>query len=248
MKKTTLGTAILAASVTASANAESSQDLQFGLGVGAAFSESIYTGVDDDSEAIPVIDLQYGSFFVKGLEAGYTLQKNERYRLAVSVSGDTLNGERDDSAALADMGDVDSAVNLKLSGKVNTDFGQLGLGIAQDISDEHDGTELTFSWGQSLRFDSLALMPTVYASWMSDELINHYYGVSFAQSLTDRAQYEGDDGWRYGVKLAATYPLTKSWSINGGVKAEWYGDEVTNSSIVEEDSALSGFIGVKYQF
>ncbi|WP_370280439.1 MipA/OmpV family protein [Pontibacterium sp.] len=248
MKKTTLGTALLAATVTASANAESTRDLQFGLGVGAAFSESIYTGVDDHNDAIPLIDLQYGNFFVKGLEAGYTLRENDRYSLVVSVAGDSLNGERDDSSALADMGDVDSGVNLKLSGKLNTDYGRLGLAIAQDISDEHDGTELTFSWGQPLHFNNLAVMPTVYASWMSDDLVNHYYGVSATQALPDRAQYEGEDGWRYGVKLAATYPLTKSWSVNGGVKAEWYGDEVTNSSIVEEDSALSGFVGVKYQF
>jgi len=248
MKKTTLGTALLAATVTTTTNAESSHDLQFGLGAGAAFSESIYTGVDDDSKAIPLIDLQYGNFFLKGLEAGYTLQNNERYTLAVSVAGDTLNGERDDSSTLADMGDVDSGVNLKISGKINTGFGQIGLAIAQDISDEHDGTELTVSWGHPLRFDSLAVMPTVYATWMSDELVNHYYGVSTPQALPDRAEYNGDDAWRYGVKLAATYPLTKSWSVNGGVKAEWYGDEVTNSSIVEEDSALSGFVGVKYQF
>lgn len=241
-------TALLAATVTTSANAESTHDLQLGLGVGAAFIESIYTGADDESAVIPIIDVQYGNFIVKGLEAGYALQQNKRYTLTVSLAGDTLNGERDDSAVLSDLGDVDSGVNLKLAGKLNTDVGQLGLAITQDIGDERNGSELTFSWGQPLRFNSLAVMPTVYATWMSDELVNHYYGVSAAQALPGRAQYEGDDGWRYGVKLAATYPLTKSWSVNGGVKAEWYGDEVTNSSIVEEDSALSGFVGVKYQF
>ncbi|WP_169828931.1 MipA/OmpV family protein [Marinobacterium jannaschii] len=34
----------------------------------------------------------------------------------------------------------------------------------------------------------------------------------------------------------------------GGVTAEWYGDEVTNSPIVEDDNALSAFMGVSYRF
>lgn len=250
MKINTLSASALATSlsvVTFPALADSSE-LEIGLGLGVGFGQSIYKGIDSQTDALPLIELSYGNFFFEGMEAGYLIAEEEDYSLAISVAGDELDGERTESNALKDMGDVDSGINLKLSGEIFTDFGLLGASIAQDVSNEHEGTELSLNWSVPLEFDQTLLMTSVYATWMSDDLVNHYYGVSAKQSNAGRPQYTADAGWRYGVEVMAEYPLSQQWTLMGGVGAEWYGDEVTNSPIVDEDGAISGFMGVTYRF
>ncbi|MCO4757816.1 MAG: MipA/OmpV family protein [Oceanospirillaceae bacterium] len=250
MKMNTLNASALATSlsiVTLPVFAES-DELEIGLGLGAGFDQSIYQGIDSQTDVLPMLELSYGNFFFGGLEAGYLLAEEEHYSLSISVAGDELDGERTDSNVLKDMGDVDSGINLKLSGELFTEYGLLGASIAQDVSNEHEGTELSLNWAVPLEFDQTLLMPSVYATWMSDDLVNHYYGVSAKHAKAGRPQYNADAGWRYGVDIMAEYPLSQQWTLMGGVGAEWYGDEITNSPIVDEDSAISGFMGVTYHF
>lgn len=245
--RTSLGVSALALS-SISGNAQANDELHVGLGVGVGVSQSIYKGIDTETDALPMLNVEYGNFYLEGLEAGYDFLESDNYRVSIAVAGDSLNGERTDSNQLADMGDVDSGVNLKVSGEMFTDFGLLGASIAQDVSDEHEGTEVSLSLGLPLDFDRLELMPAVHATWMSDDLVNHYYGVTSKQARPGRSVYNADAGWRYGVELMAFYPLTQQWSVTGGVSAEWFGDEVKNSPIVDDDSAVSGFLGVQYHF
>ena len=250
MKMNTLSAGALATSLSvvilpAHAN---SDELEIGIGLGAGFGQSIYQGIDSQTDVLPMLELSYGNFFFEGLEAGYLLAEEDNYSLAISVAGDSLDGERTDSNALKDMGDVDSGINLKLSGEFFTEYGLLGASIAQDVSNEHEGTEFSLNWAVPLEFDQTLLMPSVYATWMSDDLVNHYYGVAANHAKAGRPQYNADAGWRYGVEIMVEYPLSQQWTLMGGVGAEWYGDEITNSPIVDEDSAISGFMGVTYHF
>lgn len=240
----TLATCLVSA---APAFAES-QALEVSLGLGVSATQSIYAGVDTQTDALPLFELQYGNFYLEGLEAGYQIINNDRYSLEIAIAGDELEGERTESASLRDMGDVDSGINLKLGGEYYTDFGLLGASLAQDISNEHDGTEISLNWAAPLELGNAMIMPGIFATWMSDDLVNHYYGVNTRQSRTGRPVYNADGGWRYGLEVFGEYPLADQWTLMGGITATWYDDEVSDSPIVEDDNTLSGFMGVKYRF
>lgn len=248
MQLKTISLAALATTVSGAVWAGSDNILEASLGIGIVGGQSIYQGIDHESEVIPLFGVSYGNFYLEGLEAGFVMTEAEDFNLSVAIAGDTLDGERTDSSLLKDMGDVDSGVNLKLSGELFTNFGLLGASVAQDMSNEHEGIELSLSWAVPLEFDKAMLMPSVYATWMSDDLVNHYYGVATNQVKAGRPLYDADSGWRYGIELMAEYPLSQQWALQGGVSAEWYGDEITNSPIVDEDRAIFGFLGVIYQF
>lgn len=230
--------------------AEDNKDNKFSIGLGAVTSQSIYVGTDDQTDFVPLINLEQGQFYVRGMEAGYRVIENRNFNLYTAIAGDTLTltGKRGDSSRLKDMGDVDSGVNLKLGGELYTGFGILGTSIAQDISDEHDGSELSFSLAIPVKAAGIPLRYTAYANWMSEDLVNHYFGVSESEAKPGRAAYNTDAGWRYGIQVMGEYPLTEQLSLTGGVTAEWYSDEVSNSSIVEDDRRLSAIAGLTYTF
>nr|WP_243432069.1 MipA/OmpV family protein [Aliamphritea spongicola] len=228
--------------------AESEPELNISLGLGTGYSESIYKGIDDDTAALPLFDIEYGNFYISGLEAGYTYYETETLSLYAAIAADDLDGERTDSRQLRDLGDVDSGTNLVLGAEMMTEVGMLSASIAQDVADEHKGTQVNLEWGVPVEFGDLTVLPAVSASWVSDKLVNHYYGVSASEARVGRAAYDGDSAWIYGVGVAAEYALNQEWTIIGAVNYEHYSDEITDSSIVSEDSAVSAMMGVRYQF
>ena len=245
-----LGTVSLLAGIwaTTAVAAEGEPELNISLGLGAGYSESIYKGIDDDTAALPLFDIEYGNFYVSGLEAGYTFYETETLSLYAAIAADDLDGERTDSRQLRDLGDVDSGTNLVLGAEMMTEVGLLSASVAQDVADEHKGTQVDLGWGIPVEFGDLTVFPAVSASWVSDKLVNHYYGVSASQARAGRAAYDGDSAWIYGVGVSAEYALNQQWTVIGAVNYERYSDGITDSSIVSKDSAASAMMGVRYQF
>ena len=248
IKATTLVVSLASVSMPVIAE-ENHSELEINLGLGIGTSQSIYKGINDQTDVMPLLSLRYDRFYLDGFEAGYLIAEEDDYSLSIAISGDSLDGERTDGdSQLAGMGDVDSGINLKLEGETFTQFGLLSASIAQDISNEHDGTEVSFGWGMPVELSGVEVIPSVYASWMSGDLTNHYFGVSTNKATANRSAYTAGDAWRYGVEVMAHYPLTPEWNLMGGVGIEWYSDEITDSSIVDEDRSIGGFIGVSYSF
>ncbi len=228
--------------------AEQAPELNISLGLGMGYSESIYKGIDDDTAALPLFDIEYGNFYVSGLEAGYTFYETDTLSLYAAIAADDLDGERTDSRELRDLGDVDGGTNLVLGAEMFTGAGLLSVAVAQDVADEHKGTQVDFGWGVPVEFGDLTIVPAVSVSWVSDKLVNHYYGVSASQARAGRAAYDGDSAWIYGVGVSAEYAFNQSWTVIGAVDYQRYSDEITDSSIVSEDSAVAAMMGVRYQF
>lgn len=230
---------------TTAVAAEGEPELNISLGLGAGYSESIYKGIDDDSAALPLFDIEYGNFYISGFEAGYTYYETDTLSLYAAIAADDLDGERTDSRQLRD---VDSGTNLVLGAEMITEVGMLSVSVAQDVADEHKGTQVNLGWGVPVEFGDLTVFPAVSASWVSDKLVNHYYGVSASQARAGRAAYDGDSAWIYGVGVSAEYALNQDWTIIGAVDYERYSDEITDSSIVSEDAIVSAMMGIRYQF
>lgn len=235
-------------SATQAMAAPDNQRYEWSLGLGVAGGSSIYQGVEDQAVLAPLFNITYGDFFLEGLTAGYSFINQERYTVSLLLNGDTLSGERTDGELLDDMGDVDLGINLGIEGEMFTPIGLLSARISQDIADEHDGVEVELAWGAPIETDNAFFLPSVYAIWMDEKLVNHYYGVPANKVTASRQRYEADAEWRYGVSLMVEYPLTQQWSVMGGVNAEWFGKEVTDSPIVEEDSTVNGMLAVQYYF
>ena len=241
---------LLTAAVSTAGSAVAEQpENYFALGIGVAAEQSIYSGVDNQSSAIPLFAAEYNGFFLNGMELGYQLVDDGDFGLAISIAGDELDGERTDGPLLKDMGDVDSGVNLKLSADMATDVGLFEFSVAQDVSSEHKGTAVTADWALPLEITPrLTVFPGVGVSWLSEDITNHYYGVTTAQARAGRAAYKADSSFIYRAGVDAEYLVNEQWIIRAGLEYQQFGDEISDSSIVEDDSSVGGFIGAMYRF
>jgi outer membrane scaffolding protein for murein synthesis (MipA/OmpV family) len=83
--------------------------------------------------------------------------------------------------------------------------------------------------------------------WQSDDYNDYYYGVRSRARHADRYTADSDVNYRLGVVAVYQQPHSH-WMFMGGLRYEFFGDEITDSTIVSEDEQLSALIGVAYTF
>ena len=84
MKKILLG--LLALTMSATLFAEN----KFGIGAGIGLSDSMYKGAEDKAYPMPLLDINYGDFYVKGVTVGYQFYQDDAF--AASLFLDPLAG------------------------------------------------------------------------------------------------------------------------------------------------------------
>lgn len=221
---------------TAQANDESS--LMLGLGIGSG--ESIYKGVKDETSVIPVFAYENGSFFVHGPELGYNFIESEELRVAAILRYRMEGFEAKDSTFLTGMAERKGALELGISASYETEYGDLSATFATDVSSEHKGHELKLGWENRIRLSSnWSVTPEASISYRSDDLNNYYFGVKESEATATRAAYKADSGVIYAVGVNADYMLDQQQMIRFGVSYQNFGSEISDSSIVEDDSSVS---------
>ena len=91
------------------------------------------------------------------------------------------------------------------------------------------------------------IKPSAAVVWQSDDYNDYYYGVR-SRAVNANA-YTADSDFNYRLGIVAAYQKPGSqWMFMGGLRYEFFGDEITDSTIVSEDEQLSALIGVAYTF
>lgn len=225
---------------------DNESEFSIGLGISAP-DHSIYLGGDNKVEPLPIIEYRSGRFFIDGPGIGYDFYRYQDITLYSSVSVD-LGGDRDGSDVLSDMADLDTAFSLNIGAEWETAFGDLEAEVSRDISNTHDGTEVSLGYSIPIPLEPVFLSVGVEASWLSSEVGDYYYGVDANQVRAGRPQYLVDDTWVYEFSIRGMLPLDENWSLMAGVSVETYDNEITDSPIVAEDQITNAFAAVSYEF
>lgn len=116
----------------------------------------------------------------------------------------------------------------------------------REVLDNHDGnlTELRFSYPRE--FDWGFVVPSVRAVHRSSAYVNHYFGVSEAESRPGRPAYQPGASTSYDARIRLGYTIGNRWLLSGTVGYERFGTEITGSPIVDEDGVWSANIGLAY--
>lgn len=238
----------LACSVSANQAAEQEESSTM-LGLLAISSNSIYVEGEDQTRAIPFFSGQWGNVYLEGASLGYILAKTERSVFSIAVELDSVFvDERDDSPALADMRELDSAFTASLNYEYESDFGELGLSFGADASGTHDGYKASISYGVPFMAGPVMITPSVSVQWVSEEINDFYYGVTAEDVKEGRPLYTPDAGINYSVGVSGFYFLAEQHSIMFFASYDRYDDEVFNSPIVDEQSATTLGLGYVYRF
>ncbi|AWF81420.1 hypothetical protein BTJ40_11645 [Microbulbifer sp. A4B17] len=221
----------------------------FSVGVGTFSVESIYVGGEEQNNVFPILSARYKRFYLQGFELGADLYRDNRLRVKLGVGGD-FAGDRDrgDSDELSDMEELDLAILANLSMDYKSPVGLWKVGIAQDVSNTHDGYSFSAGYSLPYRHQKWIIKPDLTVSWQSAGALDYYYGVDLDEVTQDRAAYEADADIITRLGLQVGYNVSPKLMLMGGVYQTWYGDEISNSPIVETDSSSRVSLMLSYRF
>lgn len=207
------------------------------IGLSSYVYESPYKSEEVENTWSPYIALQYENFFIRDIELGYQFLTTYDYGAAISLSGDELNKQQKNKNKT-----INEGLNLKGSFSVYRQSGIYTLTAMQDISGVHNGKESTLSWLYTLRGLGLTWYPNLYASWMDEALVQHYFSGNKEDSV------KANSGWRYGIGVTADYHPAQRWLVQTVIANEHYSTELAEESFGNEVNTWLLTVNMGYYF
>ena len=245
-----LKTSTLAALIAFGAQQGFAQQQQgVSLGFGGGYSNGLYIGDDGEFFALPLVRYDSAAFsigFPDGLRV--TISGNSEFTLSGVLAPRLSTIDMSDAAELDGL-DRETTFDIGLLARYDLTPGtSISFRAVTEISDEHGGSEVDLNIRQGLPLGGIPFFALAGARWQSDELSSYLYGVSATEATIDRAAYSAGDHITPYLGVGTSIPLTDQIRLNASVRAEFLPDEVTNSSIVDEDVSVSGIVGIAYTF
>ena len=223
------------------------------VGLGILYKDKPYKKYDssEKTSAVPLVLYEGEHFFARGSTIGWDFMDSDDLELA--VIGEFINDGYDsgDSKFLTGMSDRDPTFGL--GGHVIWKPDNLGLKLAAvtDMADNSDGTQVRGEVFYAHRTGNWLLKPYAAIVWQDEDFNDYYYGVRSKETLLSigRTRYSADSDFNYRFGAVAVYQQkTSPWMYIGGLRYDLLGDEIDDSSIVDDDTELTAVLGVAYAF
>jgi outer membrane protein len=244
-----VGTAalLLMQSVFADEHSVGKRERPLSIGLGVVYSDKPYRGYSSDEkyQPIPVVLYEGQHFFARGTTIGWDFLDSDVLELA--IIGRYLGDGYDESDSTAFRGNGDRNPSFGMGGQVTWKPNKLGFQFSavQDVIDNSDGAQIVGDLFYTHRTGPWMIKPSVAVVWQSEDYNDYYYGVRPA--AVNAAPYNADSDFNYRLGVFGVYQQANSnWSFMGRLGYEFLGDEITDSTIVNEDEQFSAMIGVAY--
>jgi len=221
------------------------------LGASLLYSQSPYKSGQDRYYPVPIINYEGDSFYIRSLQAGYYLWKDQQDQLSLTVLGSPQNYDPDD----ADDGDMKSLSkrHMTLMGGVayrhSADWGIVRTTLVGDMLDNSNGIIWDLTYLYRFEFGQFSLTPGIGALWSSANQNNYYYGISSAESRRSGLdRYDPDSSWSPYVELTAGWNISEHWNATLAGRYSRLGDEIKDSPMVDTSSQMLLWTGVSYTF
>lgn len=227
-----------------SALAQQQQPQGWSWGVGAVVQQLGYRGGDTEVTAFPLVSYEGEKLYWRGPEVGYRISDN------FTVTGNyRLDGyQEDDSEFLAGMEGREGTFELGAAFTFDVAGGQLTASGSADMLSEHEGYQLNLGYSRNYRALGGFISPFVQVSYLSDDLVDYYYGVDVTEATDFRAAYEGESTINFTVGASGTWILTESQTLITNLSYSRFGSEIEDSSIVEDSGALNLLVVWAHRF
>jgi len=220
------------------------------LGVGSYYQTQPYKGVDNLLLPTPVIFYDNSLFYVRWTRFGvYFLgDKNDDLSWGFSLTAQPrFYGY--DSGDIQGMNERKDSWEGGIAFSMQQDKSYLEVTLLTDLLRNHDSWLGKVEIGHDLKFGNFSFYPSIFASYLSDNFVNYYYGVT-QQEANSRGEnaYFATSGWQYGAQTYVKYPITDKLSTLLNIKADVLPSSATNSSIVKDKTIYSGLVSLIYSF
>lgn len=206
---------------------------------------------DSRTIVLPLVSLRYrDSFYWRFGQAGFNIWHSDDRRARLAVALKARRGyDPSDYPALAGMTQRKTSLEAGLSGNWLNHGTVFNYGIYGDIAGRSDGGSAQLSIAHPFRLaPRWFLTPAFGAEWLSDRVVDYYYGVTPAEATAGRPAYAGTATANLRVGLMLTHRLSREWSLFGGIGYTRLGTGISDSPIVIRDHIAALHMGAGWRF
>lgn len=222
------------------------------LGIGVESESSIYKTVDDETQAMPIINAELGNFYIQGGDIGYNIIDNENVTIGPVVS--LFEGYGFDQEYLGvgykGLETRDGGASYGLLAEFEMEPFAFEL---KPMSHSKEGNSIELSVEYEIRGRSFLLMPALFIEHLDKDYTDYYFGVSQAE-VNNRLNtgltrsYTASSATNIGIEIGAFYQLSPRWLLSGRVEYTKFDSSITDSPLVDEKSSTSIAAGISYRF
>lgn len=241
-------TLLLAAlAFSGAANAQSGDHVTLGVAAGVVPE---YQGSDDYRFfPIPVIDAQFGQFFIS-LRNGIGVNVIEFGPLTAGASVALVGGYRRRDVPVG-VRRISTTAGARLFANLTLDNLSVTVGATKAVAGGTRGVvaEVSLSYALPLS-DRMMVIPSVGASWANGQHLNRYFGIDAGEAMASGLPFfRAESGLKDVSGLAtASYRLDAHWSLGAtGGFTRLLGD-AADSPLNMRRWQPSGFMSVAYTF
>ena len=237
-----LALSLLASSVSASSDPFIDVLPVGGAGVGYVlrYERSTYRGAERGADQLPLYLYEGERAYLHGTSLGLKF-KQEDWRADVFLryrfEGFTRDRQPTSTLGLAPREpgfDAGASLRRRMS------WGTPYVEVLRDASHSSEGTELRAGyWANDWRRGPLTLRPQLVLAWRNAKLNDFYYGTS---------DYRAGAGLDLQGALYASYALTESWNLIGGLSATRRSSQISASPLAQGGLQSEAFFGFLYDF
>lgn len=200
---------------------------------------------------LPLVAVTYRNtvYWHFGQAGVYVLNSDDRRaRLGLAVKA-RRGYDPADYAALAGMGKRDTSIEAGVHGIWLTHGALISYGYFTDVSGTSHGDSAQLSLAHPFRVaPHWRVIPSIGAEWLSDKVVDYYYGVRPSEATVNRPAYTGTAcvNLRLGVMLH--HRVSRDWSLFGGVGVTRLGSGINDSPIVIHERITALHVGAAWHF
>lgn len=224
---------------------------EISVGLGGAWQSSPYKEHDDTLLPVPLIHFEGERFYVRGLNAGVHIWRNESHELSFGAAYSALSFDSGKTAdrRLKRLDDRHPTLNAYLQYIVKTDYGHAGMRILRDVLDNSDAFSAEVYYTYPFMLGPVYVRPGAGIRWDSEDQLDYYFGISSSEARKSGLdRYSPDGGISPFLSLEADWSFADNWSVMAAGSVLFLNKEIKDSPMVDDSQTFNVTIGLKYTF
>ena len=234
------------------------------LGLSLQHQTMIVDSLDEDDGEVSLAlllsgGIYYDKLFIESspfssqpLTVGYTL--NETKSTMVNLVGmswfaEISEGEQQQGNRLDGIKKRESAYEVGIEYLKQFKRSDLRIRALHDVMDRHNGFLLSLDHSRPVYKKDWLIIPSWGITYLSEDLVDYYYGVRPSEVRANRPLYSADSGWSLTGRIYIERPINDKWTMFGFASYSKFSNSITDSPITSVSNATHTLaVGVLWSF
>lgn len=223
-------------------------DGQWGVGVAAIWQDQGYKNINSTTNVVPALFYRSEDIMWMGPQFSYRFAELEGIEFRAHAQFRFDGFDADEDPLFDGMEDRDGALDIGLGMRYQTQVGTLGMTLLHDVTSTHEGHEISAEYSYPIRYQAHMFTPFVSAAYLSNDLVDYYFGVRSNEVRDNRGFYQGDSTVNVRVGVNSLWEVAERQQVIANLSYTAYGTEIKNSPLVDGAGNVALLVGYVYLF